>query len=160
MRQKSSQIRTAKSYLSERANDWDMGNDMKTGFEPHFRQSPLTDAWEPLYSMKTDGAVIIGLVADTQHCNSRGFVHGGLISAIGDSALGLSCALRHDDLLGLVTISLHVDFARSAKKGEWLEFVTTSVKSGRSVDMAQGQVYSDGKLCALIGATFGVSSAE
>jgi hypothetical protein len=23
------------------------------GFEPHYRQSPLTDPWEPLYSKRT-----------------------------------------------------------------------------------------------------------
>ena len=31
------------------------------GFEPHFRQSPLTDPWEPLNSKRTDKAVIVGL---------------------------------------------------------------------------------------------------
>lgn len=129
---------------------------MKDGFKPHFRKSPLTDPWEPLYSRVTSDAAIIGLVADTQHCNSRGFVHGGLISAIADNAMGLSCALRHDNVSGLVTISLHLDFALAAMQGEWLEFVTSSVKSGNSIDMAQGQVYSDGKLCALMGGTFSV----
>lgn len=129
---------------------------IKAGFKPHFRKSPLTAPWEPLYSRVTDDAAIIGLVADTQHCNSRGFVHGGLISAIADNAMGLSCALRHDDVAGLVTISLHLDFALAARKGEWLEFVTSSIKSGSSIDMAQGQVYSDGKLCALMGGTFSV----
>ena len=94
------------------------------GFSPHFRKSPLTDPWEPLYSKVTEDSVIIALVADTQHCNSRGFVHGGLISAIADNAMGLSCGRRHDDIEGLVTISLHVDFASAAKKGQWLEFHT------------------------------------
>lgn len=129
---------------------------IKAGFKSHFRQSPLTAPWEPLYSKVTDDAAIIGLFADTQHCNSRGFVHGGLISAIADNAMGLSCALRHKNVAGLVTISLHLDFARASKKGEWLEFVTSSIKSGTSIDMAQGQVYSDGKLCALMGGTFSV----
>ena len=31
--------------------------DIPAGFEPHFRKSPLTDPWEPLYSKKTDKAV-------------------------------------------------------------------------------------------------------
>lgn len=129
---------------------------MKAGFNPHFRKSPLTDPWEPLCSKITDDATIIGLIADTQHCNSRGFVHGGLISALADNAMGLSCAMRHQDVTGLVTISLHLDFAHASRKGEWLEFVTVSIKSGSSIDMAQGQVYSDGKLCALMGGTFSV----
>lgn len=128
------------------------------GFEPHFRKSPLTDPWEPLYSKRTEKAVIIGIKADTQHCNSRGFVHGGLISALADNAMGLSCAARHEAVGGLVTISLHLDFVRPAKIGQWLEFETTFLKPGNSIDSAQGQVRADGKVCALAGATFKVAT--
>jgi acyl-coenzyme A thioesterase PaaI-like protein len=64
------------------------------GFERHYRQSPLTDAWEPLYSRKADGAVLIGLRAAERHANSRGFVHGGLISALADNAMGSPAARR------------------------------------------------------------------
>ena len=31
------------------------------GFAPHFRKSPVTDAWEPLFSRRVDGSVQIGL---------------------------------------------------------------------------------------------------
>ena len=64
------------------------------GFAPHDRKSPLTDPWEPLYSRKTDRAVVLGLIAGPAHTNSRGFVHGGLIGALADNAMGLSCARR------------------------------------------------------------------
>ena len=126
------------------------------GFKPHFRQSPLTDPWEPLYSKRTDAAVIIGLIADVQHCNSRGFVHGGLISALADNAMGLSCAGHHEKLSGLVTLSLSMDFVGKAERAQWLEFQTRFVKPGRSIDTAQGQVTADGKVCALMSATFKV----
>ncbi len=126
-------------------------------FEPHFRKSPLTEPWEPLFSKRTDSGFNLGLTADTQHCNSRGFVHGGLISALADNAMGLSCASYHENLNGLVTISLHVDFVSAARIGDWLEFETQFVKPGSSVDTAQGRVLANGKVCALIGATFKVS---
>ena len=64
------------------------------GFERHFRQSPLTDPWEPIYSKRTAEAVIIGLRLATPHTNSRGLIHGGLIAALADNAMGLSCAAR------------------------------------------------------------------
>jgi acyl-coenzyme A thioesterase PaaI-like protein len=66
------------------------------GFERHFRQSPLTDPWEPIYSKRTADAVIIGLRLATPHTNSRGLIHGGLITALADNAMGLSCAARLD----------------------------------------------------------------
>lgn len=126
------------------------------GFEPHFRKSPLTDPWEPLYSKRVDDHIALGLRADIAHCNSRGFVHGGLISALADNAMGLSCGARHAALGGLVTISLHIDFIGTAKKGDWLEFVTTSIKTGKSIDAAQGHVLANGALCAHISATYRV----
>jgi len=30
------------------------------GFASHFRKSPLTEPWEPLYSKKTEVGIIIG----------------------------------------------------------------------------------------------------
>ena len=67
------------------------------GFAPHFRKSPVTDAWEPLFSRRADGVVEIGFRASRPHANGRGFVHGGLISALADNAMGLSCAERLGD---------------------------------------------------------------
>ena len=130
------------------------------GFTPHSRKSPLTEPWEPLYSKRTETGIIIGLFADAQHCNSRGFVHGGLISALSDNAMGLSCSTHYDRevLTGLVTISLHVDFTASATQGDWIECVTHSVKAGGSIAIAQGHVTANGQPCAMIGATFKVLS--
>lgn len=131
------------------------------GYDRHFRQSPLTEPWEPLYSKRTDDAVIIALRAGAQHCNSRDFVHGGLISALADNAMGLSCALHHEragqKLGGLVTVTLNMEFVGKAQKDQWLEFRTSFVKPGRSLDAAQGQVLADGKVCALMSATFKVT---
>ncbi len=130
--------------------------DVPEGFEPHFRKSPLTDPWEPLYSKRTGEAIILGLRADTQHCNSRGFVHGGLISALADNAMGLSCAAQHDAIGSLVTVSLHMDFLKAAQIGGWIEFVTSFTKIGGSIDTAQAHVIADGVHCALASASFRV----
>ena len=126
------------------------------GFAPHFRKSLLTDPWEPLFSKKTEGAITLAMRADDQHCNSRGFVHGGLISALADNAMGLSCAMQHEELKGLITSTLNVEFLSACQKGQWIEFVTTSTKIGRRLDAAQGQVLADGKVAAFISATFSV----
>ena len=63
--------------------------DAPAGFERHDRKSPMTAPWEPLYRRISGGAVILGLRAGPAHTNSRGFVHGGLISALADNAMGL-----------------------------------------------------------------------
>jgi uncharacterized protein (TIGR00369 family) len=124
------------------------------GFLPHFRRSGLTDPWEPIFSRRTDEAVVLALRAGRAHVNSRGFVHGGLISALADNALGLSCAVRSGADAGLVTISLSVDFISTAKLGQWLEFDTQFSKVCSTLCFASGFVTADGAICARASATF------
>jgi acyl-coenzyme A thioesterase PaaI-like protein len=50
------------------------------GFERHFRRSPVTDPWEPIFSRRVEGALRIGLRLAEAHCNSRGLVHGAVIA--------------------------------------------------------------------------------
>ena len=126
------------------------------GFERHYRQSPVTDPWEPIYSRKTDEAVILGLVAEAAHTNSRGFVHGGLISALADNAMGLSCSHRLGGEASLVTVNLTLDFLGSAQIGQWLEFTTAFVKNGGTLSFAQAFVTADGEPCARANGTFRV----
>jgi uncharacterized protein (TIGR00369 family) len=130
------------------------------GFQPHDRKSPLTDPWEPLFSRKAEGAVVLGLRAGRAHTNSRGFVHGGLISALADNAMGLSCARRLNHTGGLVTVNLNVDFLGSALEGQWLEFDTVYVKPGRTLCFAQAFVTADGQPCARASSVFRVLGGD
>ena len=134
----------------------DISDQVPAGFSPHLRKSPLTKPWEPLYAKTTDSSVTLGLRADEQHCNARGFVHGGLISALSDNAMGLSCAMGHEKISGLVTVTLNIQFLAAAQKGQWLEFITSAVKTGKTLDTAQGCVTANGVQCAFINATFRV----
>ena len=126
------------------------------GFTRHYRPSPVTDPWEPLYSRKGEGAVSIGFQAAPAHANSRGFVHGGLISALADNAMGLSCAETLGDLTSLVTVSLAVDFLGSANLGQWVEIAPKVNRAGGRLCFAEAMVTADGEPCAKAHATFSV----
>jgi len=126
------------------------------GFEPHFRKSPLTDPWEPLYSKRTDKAVIIGLRLAKPHTNSRGLVHGGLIAALADNAMGYSCAQAMDWTSSLVTISLSVDFVASGQIGQWLAIGTEVIRTGSTICFAQSLIKADDVVIARANATFRV----
>ena len=130
------------------------------GFERHFRRSPLTEPWEPIYSKKMERAVIIGLWLAEPHTNSRGLIHGGLIAALADNAMGLSCSVASAEPLSLLTISLSIDYLASARIGQWLQVDTTFVKAGRSIAFAQCFVNADGVACARGNATFKVLAKE
>ena len=132
------------------------------GFARHTRRSGLTDPWEPIYARQTDQALILALRAAEPHCNSRSFVHGGLISALADNAMGLSCrgALtrlgKDAGMTGLVTVSLVVDFLETAHAGQWLAFETDFVRAGGSLCFAQCRVTADDAVCARAQAHFRV----
>lgn len=131
-------------------------SDIPEGFERHFRRSPLTDPWEPLYSKRTDDAVIIGLRLARPHTNARGLIHGGLIAALADNAMGHSCGHRMGGVSSLVTIGLAVDFIGSAGIGQWLAVETDVIKTGGTICFAQSLIKADDIVIARANATFRV----
>jgi uncharacterized protein (TIGR00369 family) len=118
------------------------------GFARHFRQSPVTDPWEPLWSRTDNDRFILALRVKGAHCNSRGLLHGGVISALADNAMGLSCVLAGGKNFSLVTVNLSLDFLGMAATGAWLEFVATPTKIGKSLCFASVDVFSDNKMIA------------
>ena len=124
------------------------------GFVRHDRQSPLTQPWEPLYSRRNDIGVAIGLWAREPHCNSRGFVHGGLVGALADNAMGLTCATRLGEGASLVTVNLCVDYMGAARIGQWLSFETGFVRLGGALCFTSLMVRADGEVCAKASGVF------
>ncbi|MGY4627817.1 PaaI family thioesterase [Bradyrhizobium sp. USDA 4486] len=131
-------------------------SDIPDGFEPLFRKSPLTEPWEPLYAKKTDKAVIIGLRLAKPHTNGRGLIHGGLITALADNAMGYSCAQATNWTISFVTVSLSVDFVGSAEIGQWCSIESDVIKTGKTICFAQALVKADGAVIARASGTFRV----
>ena len=126
------------------------------GFERHTRKSPLTEPWEPLYARRTETAVILGLRLARPHTNGRGLIHGGLIAALSDNAMGYSCAHRMDGTVSLVTIGLAVDFIGTAQVGQWFAVETDVIKTGSTICFAQSLIKADDVVIARANGTFRV----
>jgi uncharacterized protein (TIGR00369 family) len=124
------------------------------GFAPHFRQSPVTDPWEPLYSRQHEVVLQIGLVIAPPHSNSRGMLHGGVIAAIADNAMGLSCALSMKSPSGLVTITLALDYVGAGKLGQWLQVSPRVIRAGKSMGFVDALITADDAVIARASATF------
>ena len=126
------------------------------GFERHTRKSPLTEPWEPIYMKRTEKAVILGLRLAKPHTNGRGLIHGGLIAALSDNAMGYSCGHRMGWVSSLVTIGLAVDFIGTAQVGQWLAIETEVIKTGSTICFAQSLIKADDVVIARANATFRV----
>jgi len=133
-----------------------MTTEIPEGFKPHFRKSPFTEPWEPLYSKRTDRSVIIGLRLAKPHTNGRGLIHGGLIASLADNAMGYSCAQATDWTTSFVTISLAVDYVGSAQIGQWLAVESDVIKTGSTICFAQSLIKADDVVIARANATFRV----
>ena len=124
------------------------------GFERHFRQSPVTVPWEPLWSRRDGARFRLGLHVAQPHCNSRGMLHGGIISALSDNAMGLACVFALGGNAGLVTVQLSVEYLGAARQGDWLEIVAIPAKTGRTLSHASADVFAGEKLVARATAIF------
>ena len=131
-------------------------SDIPEGFERQTRRSPLTDPWEPIYSKQTPDAIILGLRLATPHTNARGFVHGGLIAALADKAMGHSCGHKMGGGYSLVTVSMAIDFVSSAQIGQWLAVESEVIRTGVTLCFAQCLVTADGSAIARANGTFRV----
>ena len=131
-------------------------SDIPAGFEPHFRKAPFTDPWEPLYSKKTEQAVVMGLRLAKPHTNARGLIHGGLIASLADNAMGYSCAQAMGWASSLVTISLAVDYVGSGQIGQWLAVESMVIKTGSTICFAQSLIKADDAIIARANGTFRV----
>ena len=130
--------------------------DFPEGFEPHFRKSPFTEPWEPLYSKKTDKSVSIGLRLARPHTNSRGLIHGGLIASLADISMGYSCGQAMGWTTSFVTVSLAVDYIGSAQIGQWLAVECEVIKTGSTLCFAQSLIKADNVVIARANGTFRV----
>jgi uncharacterized protein (TIGR00369 family) len=124
------------------------------GFSPHFKKSPVTDPWEPLFSRRCDQIVQLGLWLRNTHCNSRGFVHGGVIAALADIAMGISCVLTNRAATSAVTVSLSIDYVATAKVGQWLQIEPRLVKAGSTLGFVDALISADRTIIARASATF------
>ena len=89
-------------------------------------------------------------------------VHGGLIAALADNAMGLSCvavltAQERKPEGGLVTVSMATDFIGAAKLGQWVAFDTSYVRTGRTLCFAQAFITADGEVIGRADARFKVT---
>src|SRR5271157_3710492 len=130
-------------------------------FQPHFRKSPVTDPWEPLYSRRGAYAVDLFFEVRSAHCNSRGFLHGGVLAALCDNVMGLSLGVVLDKAqVNIVTINLTLDYIGNAKIGDAVLIMPRVLRAGSSIGFCDALASSGDKSIARANATFSVRIAE
>jgi acyl-coenzyme A thioesterase PaaI-like protein len=113
-----------------------MSGAIPEGFRPLFRTSPVLDLIGPIYCRGEGLGLALGLRVERKHCNARGTAHGGILAVLADVALGYTLGFSTDPPTALVTASLTLDYAGTAKIGDWLETAVDAQKRGSRLAFA------------------------
>lgn len=89
-----------------------------------------------LYCRRNDGEIVIAMRIDERHTNMRGIAHGGMLSSLADSALGIGLTLYCEGRHSFVTVNLSTDFVDAARPGDWVEAHVDVQKLGSRVAFA------------------------
>jgi acyl-coenzyme A thioesterase 13 len=129
------------------------------GFAPLFRTSPVLDLIGPIYCRGSGKDLVLGLRVDEKHCNARGTIHGGILAVLADVALGYTMAFATDPPTGLVTANLSLDFAGTAKVGDWVETSVDIQKQGARLAFANSFISVAGERIVRASAVFLVAGS-
>lgn len=115
------------------------------GFVPILRSSPYLESLGSFYSQGAGGAMRLGVHVEARATNARGLAHGGFLAGLADIALGYALATSQEPHARLVTSSLSLDFAGSAKIGDWIQTSVDLQHVGRQLGFANAYLTVAGR---------------
>lgn len=83
-------------------------------------RAPFVNHVGPLFQAEKDapGEMTLGLTVDTVHTNTMGFMHGGMIATVCDSAMARAAVFLLQRRT--VTLRMALEYFDPIKKGDWL----------------------------------------
>ena len=139
------------------------------GFAPLETESPFIANVGPLYIRATEEHAHLGLLIEEHHCNSRGRLHGAMVAALADIALGQNVArafaingVFHDSQgapipgVGMVTVNMSIDFAGTAAAGDWIEVSVDIQRAGKRMAFANAYLERRGERIARVSGVYQV----
>jgi uncharacterized protein (TIGR00369 family) len=115
--------------------------------------------WLGLKLVETgEGTAVVDMATTEDMANHSGFVHGGMISTLADSAMGRSLRTLSPGVVRAMSFDLKLNFINAAKVGEILRATGHVIHAGRRTAVAECRVEGgDGRLVATASATFAVT---
>jgi uncharacterized protein (TIGR00369 family) len=93
----------------------------------------------PWFEKVEDGRAIRGFRPGPQHANALGIVHGGMLAAFLDSAMGTS--VFHGLGRRAVTLKLSIDYLGPGRVGDWLQAEGEVIAHDENVAHVRGRLY-------------------
>ena len=109
------------------------------GFRELTESSGFAGANGPWYEKVEGGRLVRGFRPGPQHANSLGIVHGGMLAAFLDSAMGT--AVFHALDRKAVTMRLSLDYLGPGRIGDWLQAEGEVIGHDGQVAQVRGRLY-------------------
>jgi uncharacterized protein (TIGR00369 family) len=115
--------------------------------------------WLGLRLVETgEGTAVVEMTSTEDMTNHSGFVHGGMISTLADSAMGRSVRTLSPAVTRSMSFDLKLNFINAAKIGETLRATGHVIHAGRRTVVAECRIEGkDGRLVATASGTFAVT---
>ena len=104
-----------------------------------------------------DGMAVVEMRPTEDMANHAGFVHGGMISALADSAMGRSIRTIKPGVARSMSFDLKLNFISAAKVGETLRATGRVVHAGRRTAVTDCRVEAARRLVATASGTFAIT---
>ncbi|HLQ17266.1 MAG TPA: PaaI family thioesterase [Candidatus Eisenbacteria bacterium] len=116
-------------------------------------------AWLGMEAVETgEGTATVEMTPTEDMTNHSGFVHGGMISTLADSAMGRSVRTLKPGVVRAMSFDLKLSFITAAKIGERLRATARVIHAGRRTVVTECRIEgADGKLVATASGTFAVT---
>lgn len=123
------------------------------GFDLSSSRGPYSNHNGPLFRASAEGDWRSGLFVLDRHCNSMGFMHGGMTSTFADGALAWA-VWQHTRRMS-VTLKLTVTFYETVRLYDWLESHPRVLSADNDIVQVTAKLMIGGeKLAARADATF------
>ena len=104
------------------------------------------------------GVAVVEMTPTEDMANSMGFVHGGMISALADSAMGRALRTIEPGVVRSMSFDLKLSFISAAKVGETLRATGRVVHAGRRTAVTECRVEGpSARLVATASGTFAIT---
>jgi uncharacterized protein (TIGR00369 family) len=104
-----------------------------------------------------EGSAVVEMTPSAEMANHAGFVHGGMISTLADSAMGRSLRTMKPGVVRAMSFDLKLSFISAAKVGETLRATGRVVHAGRRTAVTECRVEGAGRLVATASGTFAIT---
>ena len=124
-----------------------MAADPPPGFI-HVLRAPFINHVGPLLQAETNvpGEMTLGIWVGEVHCNTMGFMHGGMIATLCDS--GMARCIQPKLQRRTVTLRMSLEYFDTIQKGDWLEARARLVSADGEVAHTECNVMVGGALRA------------